>query len=72
MKLTTLPVSRKVRGKLEFEPDVDPPPDLILEVDVTSDSLEQLALYAAMGIPEVWIYDGKRLAVPDSESQRQV
>lgn len=51
----------KVRGKLEFEPDVDPPPDLILEIDVTSSSADQLALYSAMQIPEVWIHDGKRL-----------
>jgi Uma2 family endonuclease len=51
----------KVRGKLEFEPDVDPPPDLIVEIDVTSSSLDQLSLYAAMGVPEVWIHDGKHL-----------
>jgi Uma2 family endonuclease len=51
----------KVRGKMEFEPDVDPPPDLILEVDVTSSSVDQLSLYAAMGVPEVWIHDGKAL-----------
>ena len=51
----------KVRGKMEFEPDVDPPPDLILEVDVTSSSVDQLGLYAAMSVPEVWIHDGKRL-----------
>jgi len=51
----------KVRGKLEFEPDVDPPPDLILEVDVSSSSIDQLALYAAMGVAEVWIHDGETL-----------
>src|SRR5687767_2382673 len=51
----------KVRGKMEFEPDIDPPPDLILEVDVTSSSVDQLALYASMGVPEVWIHDGKAL-----------
>jgi hypothetical protein len=46
---------------LEFEPDVDPPPDLILEVDVTTSSFDQLELYAAMRVPEVWIHDGKSL-----------
>jgi Uma2 family endonuclease len=51
----------KVRGKMEFEPDVDPPPDLILEVDVTSSSVDQLSLYGAMGVPEVWIHDGESL-----------
>lgn len=51
----------KVRGKMEFEPDVDPPPDLILEVDVTSSSDDQLELYAAMKVPEVWLHNGKTL-----------
>jgi Uma2 family endonuclease len=51
----------KVRGKMDFEPDVDPPPDLILEVDVTNSSADQLDLYGAMGVPEVWIHDGKTL-----------
>ncbi len=51
----------KVRGKLEFEPDVDPPPDLILEVDVTTSSVDQLSLYAAMKVPEVWLHDGTSL-----------
>lgn len=52
---------KKVRGKIDFEPDVDPPPDLIIEVDVTSSSLDQLDLYSAMKVPEVWVHDGKQL-----------
>ena len=32
----------------------DPPPDLIIEVDVTSLSLDKLPLYAALGVPEIW------------------
>jgi Uma2 family endonuclease len=51
----------KVRGKIDFEPDVDPPPDLILEIDVTSSSQEQLSLYSAMKVPEVWLHDGTAL-----------
>jgi Uma2 family endonuclease len=51
----------KVRGKIEYDPDVDPPPDLIIEVDVTSSSKKQLQLYGAMKIPEVWLHDGGRL-----------
>jgi Uma2 family endonuclease len=46
----------KVRGKNTFEPGVDPPPDLIIEVDVTSDSKMQLELFSRMKVPEVWIY----------------
>jgi Uma2 family endonuclease len=51
----------KVRGKLEFEPDRDPPPDLVIEIDVTNKSQGKLSLFAAMKVPEVWIHDGKEL-----------
>ena len=51
----------KVRGKLDFEPDRDPPPDLVIEIDVTNSSQGKLALFAAMKIPEVWLHDGQEL-----------
>lgn len=43
-----------VRGKTTFDPAVDPPPDLLLEVDVTNSSVRRLPSFAAMEIPEVW------------------
>lgn len=48
----------RVRGKLTFDPDIDPPPDLAIEVDVTSKSIKRLPVYAALGVPEVWRHDG--------------
>ena len=41
----------------------DPPPDLAIEVDITSSSIDQLAIYAALGVPEVWRYDGQLLTM---------
>jgi len=41
----------------------DPLPDLALEVDVTHSSLDRLAIYAALGVPEVWRFDGLKLTV---------
>jgi Uma2 family endonuclease len=39
---------------------VDPPPDLVIEVDITRSSLDKLPIYAALGVPEVWRYtDGE-------------
>jgi Uma2 family endonuclease len=35
---------------------VDPPPDLVIEVDITRSSLDKLPIYAALGVPEVWRY----------------
>ena len=43
-----------VRGKNTFEPDIDPPPDLLLEIDVTVSSFGRLESFAAMRVPEVW------------------
>lgn len=45
-------------GKSEIDLTVDPPPDLAVEVDLTSSSLDRLPIYAALGVPEVWRTDG--------------
>lgn len=49
-----------VVGKEEVDPQTDPPPDLVVEVDVTHGSAPKLAFYAALGVPEIWRYDGER------------
>ncbi|WP_434687196.1 Uma2 family endonuclease [Pseudanabaena minima] len=48
-----------VRGKETITLLVDPPPDLAIEVDSTSSSLDRMGIYAALGVPEVWRYDFK-------------
>lgn len=53
----------RVRGKKEIDLATDPPPDLVVEVDVTSPTLKKLPLYARAGVPEVWRYDGERLTI---------
>ena len=51
---------RDVRGKLDYDPDRDPPPDLVIEVDVRRPAVERMAVYAALGVPEIWRHDGER------------
>lgn len=51
-----------VRGKDEIDLTIDPPPDLIIEVDITSPSLNKFPVFAVLGIPEVWRYDGARVS----------
>jgi len=53
----------RVRGRDEIDLRVDPPPDLAVEVDISSSSLDQLGIYADLGVPEVWLYDGTTLKV---------
>lgn len=52
-----------VRGKDEIDLTVDPPPDLAIEIDNTSSSLDRMAIYAALGVPEVWRFDGITLTI---------
>src|SRR6185503_6365209 len=52
-----------VRSKQEIDLDKDPPPDLVLEIDMSSGSLDKLPIYAAIGVPELWRYDGNKLEV---------
>jgi Uma2 family endonuclease len=51
-----------VRGKT-VDLKTDPPPDLILEVDITHTDINKNALYAEMGVPEFWRYNGKVLTI---------
>jgi Uma2 family endonuclease len=46
-----------------FDPSIDPPPDLSIEIDITSRSIEREPIFAAFGVAELWRFDGKRLAV---------
>jgi len=52
----------RVRGR-EIDLAVDPPPDLAIEIDLRRSALNKLSIYAALGIPEVWSHDGKRVVV---------
>ena len=52
-----------VRGKLTLNLDQDPPPDLALEIDLTSKSIHRFSIYARLGIPEIWCYDQGQLMV---------
>jgi Uma2 family endonuclease len=46
-----------------IDPEVDPPPDLIIEIDLTTDSQIKDPLYAGLEIPEVWRFDGERVSI---------
>lgn len=50
-----------VRGRTEIDLRRDPPPNLALEIDVTHSSLDRLAIYAALRVPEVGRWDGRSL-----------
>lgn len=51
----------RVRNKQNIEIGVDPVPDLVLEIDITSSSLDKLSIYGALEVPEIWRYNGYTL-----------
>lgn len=48
-------------GKKEMDFEVDPPPDLVIEVELTSSAIKKMQLFAAMHVLEVWRHDGESL-----------
>ncbi|MCY7347295.1 MAG: Uma2 family endonuclease [Pyrinomonadaceae bacterium] len=65
----------KVIGKVKsLDPKNYPAPDIALEVDITHGSLAKFPIYAALEVPEVWIYDGETVAFYelDRENYRQI
>jgi Uma2 family endonuclease len=42
---------------------IDPPPDLTIEIEVTSPVSKRLPIFAEFKVPEVWRYDGKDVIV---------
>jgi Uma2 family endonuclease len=52
-----------MRGKDEVDLESDPPPDLTIEIDVKHSSLNRMSIFAAIGIPEIWRYDGEKLTI---------
>ncbi|MFN8593600.1 MAG: Uma2 family endonuclease [Thermomicrobiales bacterium] len=53
----------RIRGKHEVDLFVDPPPDLVIEMEISRSALNKLRLFAGMGIPEVWRCDGERVTI---------
>ncbi|MDA1048927.1 MAG: Uma2 family endonuclease [Planctomycetota bacterium] len=43
-----------MRGKSQYYADIDPPPDLVVEVDVTASSKHRIEMYRLLGVQEVW------------------
>jgi len=49
------------RKHLDFEND--PPPDIAVEIDLSTRSISKLPIYRALQVPEVWIFNGSVLTI---------
>jgi Uma2 family endonuclease len=52
----------RVGGK-KIDLSVDPPPDLGIEIDLTTDSRRRFGIYGKIGVPEIWRYDGQAATI---------
>ena len=52
-----------IGNRLQLDFATDPPPDVAVEVDLHHQSLSKFPIYAALGVPEVWRYDGQQLTI---------
>jgi len=51
--------ANRIIGKRKIALTEDPPPDLAVEVDLSTDARHKFPIYAALGVPEIWRYDGE-------------
>lgn len=61
-----------VKGKKRLNLNQDPPPDLVVEIDITSISEIRFPVYADMGVPEIWRYDGNSFTVYQLQAQEYI
>jgi Uma2 family endonuclease len=61
----------KVRNKQKIDMAVDPPPDLGIEIDLTTDSRRRLGIYAKINVPEIWRYNGQQVTIYQRQSDGQ-
>lgn len=45
-----------IQGKKRVDLALDPPPDLVVEIDIASSSIEKLPMFASIGVSEIWCY----------------
>jgi len=50
-----------MRGVGALDLKIHPPPDLVIEVDITSPSIAKIPIYARLGVPEIWHFKNDHL-----------
>lgn len=51
----------EIRGKKRIDLTIDPPPDLAIEIDITSRTHPKI--YAALNVPELWRFENGKLQI---------
>ncbi len=59
-----------IGNRLHIDFEIDPPPDIAVEVDVHHDSRDKFSIYAGLGVPELWRFDGQTMIIYVLERDR--
>ncbi len=51
------------RGRITWDPETDPPADLVIEIEISRGCLDRMSIYASFGVPELWCFDGQNLRI---------
>jgi len=57
----------RIRDTDNLDLEIDPPPDLAIEIEITRSVLNRLGIYGALGVPEIWRFDGRTLRILDRQ-----
>ena len=60
----------KIRGMKDLDFNALPPPDLAIEVEISTRLGSRVGIYAALGVPEIWRFSTGRLIVEVLQSDR--
>ena len=52
-----------IGNKIRLDFETDPPPDIVVEIDVHHDSRSRFPVYARLGVAEIWRYDGQAMTI---------
>lgn len=61
-----------IGNRIQIDFAVDPPPDVVVEVDIHHDSRDKFSIYAALGVPEIWRYDGQELTIHSLQEDQYI
>jgi Uma2 family endonuclease len=59
-----------VRRQKTIDLSKDPPPELVIEIDITHGSLPRFPIFAGLGVQEVWRFDGEKVTFYRLQNQK--
>jgi Uma2 family endonuclease len=59
-----------VIGLEDWDAETYPAPDVAVEIDLTTESLDKFSIYAALQVAELWIFDGREMKFYRLENNR--